>query len=870
MNFLREIWLKLWWLGGRPGFDSELSYEMQFHIESRAEELKQAGVSREEALARARREFGSRMKAAENAAGVWQIQWLEDLFSDMRFAARAFRRTPGFAATAIFCLALGIGANTTIFSITTSLLFSEPSCRDSASMIAIWEGGNSATSMTDYKFLRDTGIFDGMAGINVEREANWRDGGRNSRFYAGVVSDDYFKTLDYPFLLGRGIAPRETTTAVLSERIWRGSFAGDPSILGRKLILDGRLYTVAGVLPANHRSIAGFGISPDIYIPVRSDDDAVQFYGRMPKGMSLPIARARLRTVFEQLDRIRPEHGWKRADVINVMHVTGFDVLSHFLPGAVSAFFGIIMVVVGLVLLIACTNVASLLLARASSRSQEIAIRISLGASRRRVVRHLLAESLLLAILGCVAGLMIDVACAKIINRVNLPVPIPIHIVVAPDSRLLWYSAAIVLTCALVCGLLPALKAVRKGVNHAFKQDEHQAASRWTLHRLLVGGQLATSVVLLVAGFLLVHNLLRASVMNPGFDVHHTIWAYMRLVPDRYSDSDQRRQMSLVRSALDRLRTIPGVESVAITRHVPLNDNCVDGAAVRTDISSNPIHLEFECESVGPDYFRTIGIPILRGREFTVADRRGAQAVAIVNESFARMVFGDADPVGHAFKIDLPNDKSKLIVAVAKDSKYFTLSEKQRLAVYEPYFASDEPINLHFLIRTTSTPGAYVKPITDILASLDSTAAIETKPMTQALGIALLPTQAGAATLGAMGILGLVLASIGLYGVLSYSVSRRTREIGVRVAIGASRADVFRLIGGQSLTLVGAGLLAGLILAVFAVQPITLLLVPGVRALDFTAFLAVVGVLVLVAMLATLGPAMHAMRVDPMTALRYE
>jgi hypothetical protein len=215
MQFLKELWRRLRWLTGRSRFDSELADEMQFHMETRAEELEQTGMSRAEALAFARREFGSRMKAAEDTSGAWQMQWLEDLFSDLRYAARALRRNPGFALTAISCLALGIGANTTIFNITTSFLFSEPSCRDSASLVSIWEGGNSSSSVSDYKFVRDAHIFDGMAGIDVEREANWRDGDQNRRFYAGVVTDDFFSTLGIPFLLGRGIAPGETNTAVL-------------------------------------------------------------------------------------------------------------------------------------------------------------------------------------------------------------------------------------------------------------------------------------------------------------------------------------------------------------------------------------------------------------------------------------------------------------------------------------------------------------------------------------------------------------------------------------------------------------------------------------------------------------------------------
>ncbi len=870
MRNVKEIYRRLRWLAGRSRFHSELADEMQFHIESRAEELERSGLDRSEAVARARREFGPQWKAAEQTGETWHMQWLEDLFSDLRYAARAFRRSPGFAATAVLCLAIGIGANTTIFNITTSFLFGEPSCRDSKSMIAIWEGGNSAKPIFDYNFIRDAGIFAGTAGINVEREVNWREGDRTRRFYAGVVTDDFFTTTGTPLLLGRGIARGETNTAVISERVWSSAFAHDLHILGRKLILDGRIYTIAGVLPANHRSIAGFGISPDVYIPVLHNDDEVQLYARLPPGMTIATARARLQSVFEQLDRIHPNDGWKRTDRTRVMSVIGFDILNQLIPGAVTAFFVMLLVVVGLVLLIACTNVASLLLARASSRSQELAIRISLGASRRRIVRHLLAESLLLSVLGSAAGLVIDLVCATGVNRLNLPVPVPIHIVVSPDWRLLWYSLSLVLISALVCGLLPAWKAVKKDVNHALKQEERQTTRTWNLRSILVAGQLAVSLVLLAAGLLFLHNLLRATSMNPGFNVHNTLWAYMRLVPDKYQDADQARQLLVVHTALERIRALPGVESAAVTRRVPLNDNCVTGTSVRTDASASVIHVEYDCNNVGPEYFRTMEIPLLRGREFSGLDKKGTQPVAIVNETFARTVFGGKDPVGHTISSDLPNDKAKLIVGVVKDSKYFTLGEKQRLALYEPYFAYEEPINLHFLIRTAGAPSAYVKPVTNVLQGMDGTAAIETKPMSRALEFALLPSQAGALLLGATGILGLALAAVGLYGVLLYSVSRRTREIGLRVALGATPSNILKMVWGGTLSLVGAGTSAGLILAYFAMRPLALFLVPGLSSFDPSTFAGVVAVLGAVATIATLAPAIRALRVDPMTALRYE
>jgi predicted permease len=870
MAFLREVYLRLRWLAGRSRFQSEFADEIEFHIESRAEELESTGVPRAVALFRARREFGSRLKAAEDTSRAWQMRWFEDLASDLRYAARAFRRNPAFALTAICCLALGIGANAAIFNITTSFLFSQPSCRDSASLIAIWEGGNSAAPLSDLQFLRDAHVFAGTAGINIEREVNWRDGDRTSRFYAGTVTDDFFSTLDVPFLLGRGIAPGETNTAVLSYRVWRGTFAANPGILGRKLILEGRVYTVSGVLPPDHRSVVGYGIAPDIYIPVASPDASVQLYARMPKGMARPMARARLLSLFEQLDRIRPLEGWQRTRQMRITGVTGLDLLRQMLPDAVVAFFAMLLIVAGLVTLIACTNVSSLLLARASSRSQELAIRLSLGASRRRIVRHLLAESLLLSVLGSVAGLAIDIACAKGINSLALPVPVPVHLVVSPDWRLLWYSLGMVLVSALLCGLLPALKAVRKDVNRALKQEERQTAHAWNLRSVLVAGQLAVSIVLLTTGFLFVHKLLRATSMNPGFDVRHTIWAYMRLVPDQYNDPDQAKQMAVVHSALERLRALPGVDSAAITQRVPLNDNCVIGTHLRADVSTTPIPLQYECNNVGPDYFRTIGIAILNGREFTAADRKGEPPVAIVNETFARTVFGKTNPVGHTIATGFKNDKDERIVGVVKDSKYFTLGEKQRLAVYEPYFAHGEPVNLHFLIRIAGSPAAWVKPINDALGRIDPTAAIETKPMNRALGLALLPSQAGAITLGAMGILGLMLAAIGLYGVLLFSVSRRTREIGLRVALGATPSDVLRIVGRQSLVLVGGGMLTGLALAFLVMQPLALFLVPGLSTLDPTAVLAVIGVLGATALLASLAPAVRALRIDPMAALRYE
>ena len=469
---------------------------------------------------------------------------------------------------------------------------------------------------------------------------------------------------------------------------------------------------------------------------------------------------------------------------MRVVGVAGLDALGHEQTGIVVIFFGLVFILAGLVLLIACTNVAGLLLARASSRSRELAVRLSLGASRARIVRHLLAESLLLSALGAAAGLVLNAIAAQLIGAWTPPLPIPIHIVITPDSRLLLYSTCVVLLSALASGLMPAFKAVRKDVNSALKRDQRQTERAWGLRSFLVAGQIAASTLLLATGFLFVHNLLRAIDMNPGFDTTHTVWAYMRLAPDAYKEKT--RQAALVREALDRLRALPGVETAAITRRVPFNDGCTVETTVKTDLAAQGVRARFQCNDAGPDYFRAIGIPILRGREFSPSDGTNSPAVAIVNESFARTVFGSLDAVGHTIDYGQP----LRIVGVAKDSKYFTLGESQRLAVYQPYFANSEPTSLSFIVRTGASPNALVRPIEETLAGLDSTAAIDVKPMNRALGLALLPSQVGAILLGAMGVLGLTLAAIGLYGILLYSVSRRAREIGLRVALGATRAAV--------------------------------------------------------------------------------
>jgi predicted permease len=862
-----ELINRLSYLLRRDGTESGINAEIQFHLESRADELQAKGLTREAAISQARREFGPGGRVTDEVRSAWQVRWLEDLLSDLRYAARTFRRNPAFAFTAIACLALGIGANTTIFSIATEVLFSRPSVRDPATIVNIEVGGSSNASQRNYRFLHDAGVFEDLAGQNAEVETNWRNGAATRRLFAVRVTDNFFDFTGVPVLLGRLFRAGETDGVVVSYGLWQREFAGEPGVIGRAMVLDGRVYRISAVLPRDHRNIMGFGLSPDIYYP-SDETTTVQLYARLAPGMTRGVAFQRLLAAARELDRVYPEGSFRWSDGVRVIPISGWARIqetNQVMP--VAAFFVVLMLVVALVLLIACANVASLLLARASSRSHELAVRLSIGAGRGRLIRQLLAESLLLAMCGTAAGLALNISLTTLLSRLRLTLPVPIQYLITPDWRLLAYSAAVALGTGLIAGLLPAMRATAWCVSPVLKRELPESRGRWSLCNGLVVGQLAVSVVLLCAGFLFLRNLISASTIQPGFDIDHTVWSYMRLVPESYTSQDKTH--ALVAAALEQLRSLPGVESASIARIVPLNDNLTNGTSVRTDLSDQPVHVTLKTNYVAPDYFRTMDIAVVQGRDFTASDRRNAPGVAIINENAAHRLFGDMSPVGHT--VHWLGREPVSIVGVARNSKYFTLGENGTLAWYAPY----EQMNgvyprLHFLVRSYGRPEPLVKSIDAVLDRLDPTAAIETKPMSNALIFALLPSRFGAAILSSVGLLGLALASIGLYGALSYSVSRRVREIGLRVALGATPTGVLVLVIRQSAALAATGIATGLVLGIFAVRPLALFLTPEVSPTDPSTFVSVAVTLFSVALVATVSPALRALRIDPMAALREE
>jgi len=876
MGAWEELNRRLVYLWRRKRFDFELDEEIQFHLDTRTDELMETGLSERDARAQARREFGRPSRVCEDSRSAWQFPMFEDLLADLRYAGRALRRNPVFTGAAVLSLALGIGANLAIFGLTMEFLFSKPSVRDPQSLAYVILGGSSNADPAQYRFLKDAHIFQGLAGINPETEANWRQGDDTYRVWGARVTDNFFDVTGVPVALGRPIHTGDQREAVLSYGFWRGRLGDDPGILGRSLVFDGVLFTVVGILPPDHRTLIGFGFSPDLYLTTDSttggNETTVMLYARLPAHTTRQAVYSRLLALCGELDKVFPQPEYNWSNNTEVRGVAGLERLKLLSGMPIAAFFGMLMTIVGLVLLIACANVASLLLARAATRQHELAIRQSIGASRGRIVRQLLAESLLLATMGTVAGLFLNFLTAAAANRIRLPLPVPVRLQIQPDWRLLAYAIGLAMASALICGLMPALKATKPDVQTALKLGERSLAPRLGFRRVLVIAQLTSSIVLLLTGFLFLRNLLLSNSLSPGFDIHHTVWAYMRLVPERYSSKDpaeSKNRIERVSSrALEQLRALPGVEIATTAAIVPLNDNVKFGGDVYVDGHSEAQQMVYTGNWIGPDYFKTMGIPLLAGREFLAADRQSAPRVLILNQSMAHRLFGEQNPVGHMLR--LHDDPPAAIVGVVKNSKYFSLGENDLPALFWPDAQSSRvAVNLNFLLRTRQ-PDSILKEVNKVLGAIDSTAAIDVKPMSHALGLALLPSRVGAVLLGSMGVLGLLLASVGLYGLLMYSVSGRIREIGIRIALGAKPGSIGYLVCRSSLLLVGAGLAVGGVLSYFAASPLAMFLVPELNPHDPVSLTAVFATLLLVALAATFPPMIRALRIDPMEALRYE
>jgi predicted permease len=843
---MRRLFLKLF---RRRRLQRDLAAELAFHREMAAA----AGNPIP---------FGNAAFIQEQAFELWRFNRLENLWRDLVFAVRTLRKSQGFVWTALLSLSLGIGVNAAIFSIATEFLLSEPSVRDAKSVVYVQQGGNSHMLPEMLDGLRRSGLFADVAGENEESFINFNDGTQTRRIFALQASKNYFTTLGIPVARGRGWSETDPDeVAVLNAHFWRTRLAADPAIVGKSIRLDGRLYTVVGILPENHRTLVGYGYAPDVFVPKYIDGTLLAAYARMKPGMSIGQLNAALPALGKRLEQELP-----RADGPSPgLHATAVAGLARLQTAGeglvVSLFFVALLVVAALVLIIACVNVANLLLARASVRRQEIAIRLALGAGRGRLLQQLLAESLLLSVAGAALGFLLALAAAKGAAAIPLPFPLPIRLHIDPDWRVVAYAAVLAVVAAVASGLMPAWQAVQESLSARMHRERKNRA-----RRILVVAQIAVSFVVLTTAVLFVENLARSRSLGPGFDLQRTIRAEVYLPPGVYNE--KRAVNSYVNRALEGLQAIPGIESAAAARIIPFTDNTTFVSPVSFPNTGETRETRFYWNAVTPGYFRAMDIPILLGRPFTAQDN-GAALVAIVNDVFVRQYLGAREPIGTTFVWGA--NRLYRVVGVVRATKNMTIGENPVAQLYEPLSQiQNARQRIQFVARSATPPAAQLEAVRQTLRRAEPAAGLEVESMFSAIGFAFLPSRVGAALMGSIGALGLLLAIIGLYGILAYSVARRTREIGIRLAIGASPGHVSKLVLGEFVQLLAAGIAIGLAVALFVTRPLAIFFVQGLTASNPASFAVVIAVLASTGFLATLGPLRRALGVDPLRCVRYE
>jgi predicted permease len=826
------------------------------------------------------REFGSVAALEEASRDTRRVRAITELTMDLRYAVRMTWRQPIFAFTAAASIALGVGANIAIFGLANELLLAAPTAAHPERVVHIRTGRGSHVSYTEWRALDESAAIAGLAGYNFGVELNWRGDTAATRITPLIVTPNFFDVMGLTARSGRvfsnGEARATPEEVVLSARFWRVRLGADPAAVGKTLMLNGRAYAVIGVLPDDIRPLPGYGIQPDVYLPFSHaltpwmDDPQttnVQLIGRLRDGQSRDAGAAAMRVA---LGRAAAGSANRGATVLTVFAVIGgLSQLDEFKE--VAAFFGVLAVLSCLVLAIACANVAGLLMSRSTVRQREMALRTALGASRGRLIRQMLTEGILLAAIGGAAGLLTVLALGTLLPRIPLPLPMPIELHLSLSSRLLWVAGSLSIISAILCTITPAMRASRPSLVPSLKQGEaHYAHRRFTVRGVLVVGQVAVSMVLLVTAALFLTNLTRTASLNPGFDIDHTLSAQVTFVEGRQAGASG---VAIERIA-ERVSAVPGVASVSFARGLPLTmeGGSRTGTDIRIEGRPNPLRVDYDSLRVGPGYFETMGIELLRGRDFSRQDTAKAPSVVIVSREFVRRYFADANPIGARlglYQAGTNSDGFTEIIGVVADSKYRTLGEDTQPAIFEPYLAHFADARMaHLVVRARQSPAALLDPVRDAISAVDPVAAIDIREMPAALTFAFLPSRIGAALMSTLGIVGLTLAMVGLYSVVAYAVSRRTSEVGVRVALGATRASVIRLVLSDTAALAGLGIAAGTLLALLVTTPLSAFLVAGLDPHDPGVFAGTAMLLAIVSLGATWMPAVRALRVNPVHALR--
>lgn len=903
MDWLRRFFYRFKTFPRGAQLDRELDAEMSAHLAFAMEENLQRGLPPSEAHRQAFVNFGGPQQAKEQHREARGLPLLESFLQDFRFALRMLRKSPGFTVVAVLTLALGIGANTTIFTVVNAILLNPLPIKDIARVVELdtvdsktrvttantTKLGMSYPNFQDY--AKQDQVFSRLSCIVGPLPLTWSNGAEAKQIQGEMVSANYFDMLGIHPASGRLFLPDEDTkpggnnVAVLSYSLWTNKFGSDPTIVGKTLTLNATTYMVVGVAPHGFQGTFTFSNAEQVWVPVSMYPQvlagffrdnfndrrflATTVVGRLKSGVGIQSAEASLKTVASHLESEFPKDNGGRSVALTPLAEAAVGANNR---GQFTLAGGLMMGVVGLVLLIACVNLANLLLARAARREKEIGVRVAMGAGRGRVVQQLLTESVVLGLLSALVGLAIAYAGRAVLWSFRPPFVANADIDLSFDSHVLLFTLGIALLTVLLIGMAPAIKAAKPDVIEALKVGGRGGSVAWTsspFRSLLVVTEIALALVALVGAGLFIRSMQAAQRIDLGFESKNLFVMAFDLGALHY---DEDRGQQFYRLVGERAKATPGVESATVASNFPVGPGA--GGFARTvfpegqDEASGYRGTLTTLDDIAPNFFETLRIPLVSGRMFDDGDRANTRKVAIANEAMAKHFWPNENALGKRFHF-FGDTELREIVGIVRNSVVNAIGEEPQPLVYLPLTQDYSPF-ITLQVRTSGRPEAFVSGVRSQVQSLDPNLAItNVNTIGELIDQGLWAPRMGAGLLAVFGGLALVLAIIGVYGVLSYSVSQQTREIGIRMAMGAQTGRVLSLVVGQGMKLAVVGLALGL-LAAFAAMRVLSTLLFGVSAHDPLTFGGVALILALASVMACYVPARRATKVDPIVALRYE
>jgi predicted permease len=871
---VNELFRRILFTLKRRQMDRELAEEMRQHLELKTEKNLVAGMPAEEARYAAQRQLGNLTRMEEESRRTWGFPFLESLLQDIRYSVRGLRKAPGFALVAIVTLALGIGATTAIFSVINTVLLRPLPYKDSDRLASIhtisakFPEFQLGESIPDFEAIRSgTRSLRGLA-IYLQKTANLTGPGDPEQISVAAVSKDLLPLLGVSPLLGRGFLAddeqrKSGDVVLLGHGLWRERFASDPNVVGKSVILEQKSYTVIGVMPAGfefpQKTTAAW--MPLILTPENSKPGN-WFYGVLAKispDNGLKVAQAELDGLAVRLAEQYPKD-----DKGITFKLT---LLQEQVTGGAKAGLMLLLGAVGFLLLIACANVSNLILSRGLERQNEIAMRAALGDSRPRILRQLLVESLVLSCLGGAAGMLLAVYGVDA-YRALAPADVPRLSELHVDPAIAWFALALSSLAGILCGLAPALHTSRADLNVALK-DRTAAGGRgrFSLLGALVALEVAMAVVLLDGSALMAQSMVRLLSVDAGFRTDHILTAELNLPKSRYKNDDSRRIFA--QQLLDALHANDRLKDAALSDSSALNDNLQMMMFDPGTLGASDKSTTLQMRSVAPGFFETLGISLISGRGFTATDTKSAPCVTIINESLLRRYFSGQNVLGKMLKFGNEPDDQCQVIGVVADTRDVHLREAPRPQVYLPLLRNTEG-SLHFFIRTSADPLALATELRKTVWVIDKEQPVsQIQSMTEVIAQSVAEPRFRTWLLGAFATAGLTLTLVGIYGVVSYMAGQRTREIGIRVALGAQRSSVLQLVLGEGIRLAGIGAAVG-VLGALVLTRLAKNQLYDIKPTDPMTLAGAAALMILVALVACYVPARRATRVDPLIALRHE